>query len=99
MTPPNGTLLSPTGQRVVAVSPVLALAPLHPVVIARRAGDETYDDVLARSGSGAEAAVAYHINYQRVARANGAGPICECSLCAPIDLEPGVENPAYAAEA
>jgi hypothetical protein len=98
MTPPNGTLLSPTGQRVVAVSPVLALLPLPPVVMAQRAGDAMYDFTLATTGNGYEAALEYHRAFQAAARRLGCGPICGCDDCETQfgSNEPGVENPAYA---
>ncbi len=81
---------------------ILAAVPLiigvHPTVIAQRAGDEAYDAVLQRGGSGYDAAVAYHLAVRAVYDRYGYER-CPCDLCTPADPEPGVENPAnHAAE-
>lgn len=88
------TVPQKTEQHVVAAGPVLVIP--HPTVLAQRAGDEAYDDVLARGGTGQEAAIAYHQAYQAVAHATDCGPICQCPLCETDDPEPGVERPACA---
>lgn len=88
------TEVSPTVQENHIIAAIPLRVTVHPTVIAQRAGDAAYEAVIEHGGGGEEAAVAYHVACQRIAKVNGAGPWCECELCCPVDPEPGVENPA-----
>jgi hypothetical protein len=49
---------------------------------AQLAAGADYDAVLATTHDGELAARAYHVAYQRIARApGGPGPVCHCDLC------------------
>ena len=78
---------------IVAAVPLIV--GVHPTIMAQLAGDEEYDAVLARGGSGYEAAVAYHLAARAVFDRYGYAP-CPCGLCAVADEQPGMEMPAYA---
>jgi hypothetical protein len=52
------------------------------VVAAQRAGDADYDAMLQLDHDGQQAATAYHVAYQRIARMpGGCGPVCDCDRC------------------
>jgi len=68
-------------QQITSVSPVLFV--VSPLAAAQWAGDDAYDRTLAETHDGYQAAVAYHVEFMRVGRQNGAAPNCECDLCQP----------------
>lgn len=84
MTAQNLTPVLPEVQSpfVKLAAPELVLAPVSPVVAAQRAGDADYDWCIERGLGGEQAAVAYHLAYQRIARVpGGCGPVCGCDVC------------------